>query len=172
MRTGSSSEQPARSYLHPGGNAAQDLRPGSHQAVFTAGWVYIELQMWLLPCSPAEEPGRTAHSAHPACQTTFNLNPKACRMAISMLERRFLEFNNCCQIQLAPGSQSRAGIFPGSLVPRDLCTGSARTSTGRWGWSQASQAEANLKLTMKVPSTFGETCFQGWGAQQCKGRHL
>lgn len=140
MHTESSSEQPACSYLHPGGIAAQDLSRAHTKLCSQAGWVYIELQ--------AGQP--TVHILRARPPLLFNLNPKACRMAISMLERRFLEFNSCCQIQLAPGSQSSAGIFPGSPVPGDLCTGLARTSTSQWGWSQAFRVEVNHESAKHV----------------------
>lgn len=51
----------------------------------------------------------------------FNLKPKACRTAISMLERRFLEFNSCCQIQLASRLLKQRGNPPRQPSARETC---------------------------------------------------
>lgn len=62
----------------------------------------------------------------------FSLKPKACRMAISMLERRFLEFNSCCQIQLASRLLKQHGNLPRQPSARETCAWANLSKDKHW----------------------------------------
>ena len=155
-------------------------RHGSHQAVLTAQlslhWA-LDLGSSLPACSKARQD---------CPQCTFIMpnqhlcKPEACRMAISVLERRFLELISCCQIQLASGLLEQRRNLPRQPSARDTCAWANRSKDKPWPvepeprtWHPTLKLTPKLKLThnhqgakhLPSPKDREHSC-------QCQGGHL
>lgn len=143
---------PACSHLQPGGSAAQGPRgmlapscapsPAAFALSSRLGFFLAHLQKSQARLS-------TVHIQHAKpTSLLFNLNPKACRGTISMLERRFLEFSCCCQIQLASGLLKQLRNLPRQPGARETCAWANLSMDKHWPVEPEPRTQhPQLKLT-------------------------
>lgn len=159
---------PARSYLHPGGNAAQDPRGRAHTKLCSQSSCVrmgSRLEFFLAHLQKSQARLPTVHIQD--IQHTkltfllFNLKPKACRMAISMLGKRFLEFNSCCQIQLASRLLKQHRNLPRQPSARETCAWASLSKDKHWSVEPEPRTRhPKLKLTSSLQGAshvWGET---------------